>query len=150
MIDIAICNEQTTHHVADDRLEGAVRAILEDEEVRRATVSVAVLNDASIQRLNREYLQHDYPTDVLSFVLERSEAELDGEVIVSADTAAASADRFGWTLADELLLYVIHGTLHLVGYDDAEPGRRAEMRKRELHYLGKFGLEPRYDEAAAK
>ncbi len=59
---------------------------------------------------------------MLSFVLEQGEGFLDGEVVVSAETAQRAAPRFGWSAAEELLLYVIHGTLHLAGYDDATPG----------------------------
>ncbi|MEX2141345.1 MAG: rRNA maturation RNase YbeY [Pirellulales bacterium] len=148
MLHIAITNQQT-QAVDEDRLRRAVRAILEEEGLRSATVSVAIVDDATIHRLNRVYLQHDIPTDVLSFVLDRTETSLDGEVIVSADTAAAKAARFGWTMADELLLYVIHGTLHLADYDDQEPQALAEMRARERHYLASFGLNPRYDDVVS-
>ena len=103
-------------------------------------VSVAVVDDPAIHRLNREFLQHDYPTDVLSFLLEREGDQLEGEVIVSSDTAVRSAAQYGWTPENELLLYVIHGTLHLVGYDDLQPELLAEMRRHEQHYLGHFGL----------
>ena len=93
-----------------------------------------------MHQLNREHLNHDYPTDVLSFVLERSESSLDGEVIVSADTAIARAAEFHLPPEDELLLYVIHGTLHLVGYDDKEASNRALMREQESRYLAKFDV----------
>lgn len=145
MLQIAIANEQTLHAVNEDRLRCAVRAILADESGRSAKVSVAIVDDATIHRLNREFLQHDCPTDVLSFVLDETETTLEGEVIASAGTAAESAACYGWTTDDELLLYVIHGTLHLVGYDDQQPQALAEMRARERHYLARFGLNPRYD-----
>ncbi len=112
--------------------------------LREADVSLAIVDDPTIHRINREFLQHDYPTDVLSFLLERSADRLEGEVIASADTAIGSAARYGWAPADELLLYVIHGTLHLVGYDDLAPEPQVTMRERERDYLKHFGLEPRY------
>ena len=143
MIQIDITNEHS-HAVDEDRLRRAVRAIFEAEALTSATVSVAIVDDATIHRLNNGFLGHDRPTDVLSFVLDRTEDALDGEVIVSADTAAAVAQRFGWTAADELLLYVIHGTLHLVGYDDQDPEALLEMRTRERQFLARFGLTPRY------
>jgi probable rRNA maturation factor len=146
MYDVAIINEQTRHAVDDQRLQSAVRAVLEAEGAVRATVSIAIVDNATIQRLNRDFLAHDCSTDVLSFVLESSEDELDGEIIVSADMAAATSARFGWTTADELLLYVIHGTLHLLGYDDQTPDALAEMQARERHELSRFGLVPRYGE----
>ena len=132
------------------RVREAVRMILEDASIREATVSVALVDDGTIQALNRQYLGHDDPTDVLSFVLERSEHGLEAEVVVSGDTAREAAARFGWSADDELLLYVIHGVLHLVGCDDQTPGERAQMRRRERTYLARFGLEPRYEEQINK
>jgi probable rRNA maturation factor len=143
MFHIAITNEQP-QAVDEDRLRDAVRTVLTQEGVRLATISIAIVDDPTIHRLNREYLNHDCPTDVLSFVFDRTDSALDGEVIVSADTAAATAERFGWTRADELLLYAIHGVLHLVGYDDQDPQALVEMRNRERQLLAKFGLTPRY------
>lgn len=143
---VAVNNSQERLPIDRRRLIAAVRAILAGEGLARGEVSVAVVDDPTIHRLNRQFLAHDYPTDVLSFVLEEAEEprSLEGEVIVSADTAIQTAAAFGWDPGDELLLYVIHGTLHLTGYDDLEPELQAEMRDRERHYLAKFGLTPRY------
>ncbi len=66
---------------------------------------------------------------------------MDGEVIVSFDTAAKVAPEFGWSTQEELLLYVIHGCLHLVGYDDHNDEDRAAMRVGEAKYLAKAGIE---------
>ncbi len=77
---------------------------------------------------------------MLSFILERSDDTLEGEVVASADTAAACAPRYKSTPEAELLLYVIHGTLHIVGYDDTTPRQRAVMRRKEKEYLVKTQL----------
>lgn len=144
MIRIHVSDEQTALQIDSGRLRTAVRRILRDAGLRDAQVSLAIVDDPTIHRLNRQFLDHDYATDVLSFVLERSDDRLEGEVIASTDTAIRSAGRYGWQPADELLLYVIHGTLHLVGYDDRTPRPAAQMRKQERAYLQQFGLEPRY------
>jgi probable rRNA maturation factor len=120
--------------------------VLIAEGVREATISLAIVDDATIRPLNARYLGHDYATDVLSFVLEQTVGKLEGEIIVSAETALQSAERFGWAAGDELLLYVIHGALHLVGYDDLQPQVQAQMRSREREHLSHFGLAPRYEE----
>ena len=113
----------------------AVRAILRDAEISQSQIGVAIVDDPAIAKLHEEFLDDPTPTDVLSFILERSEQCLEGEVVVSADTAVANAVRYQSTPDDELLLYVIHGMLHLVGYDDTTPAKRAVMREQEQKYL---------------
>ncbi len=144
MLKIEVTNEQTNVPLDEQRLEDAVRMILQDGSVANARISVAVVDDPAICKLHRRYLEKDGPTDVLSFVYQRSGEFLEGEVIVSAETADATAPRFDWPAQDELLLYVIHGTLHLVGYDDTTVEAEAEMRQREQAYLARFGLQGRY------
>jgi probable rRNA maturation factor len=142
VIQVLLANEQTALAVDRRPLCRAVRRILRDEAIAEARVSLAIVDDPTIRRLHRRFLARDHPTDVLSFTLERSAGSLDGEVVVSAQTACRVAVRFGWSPAHELLLYVIHGTLHLVGMEDSSPGGRARMRASERHYLAQFGLEP--------
>lgn len=146
MIQIEFRNEQQRLPVDEARLRQAVELALGRGKIEAAEISLAVVDDPAIHALNRRYLNHDEPTDVLSFVLEAGAGRLEGEIIVSADTAAASAPRFGWTAADELLLYVIHGALHLVGYDDLDAEARLEMRRQERACLAHFGLSPEYAE----
>ena len=147
MIEVAITNEQSKHSIVLERLREAVEMIVEEKHGPSAAVSVAVVDDPTIHQLNQKYLQHDYPTDVLSFELDRTEGCLEGEVIVSADTAAESAKRFGWRPDDELLLYVIHGTLHLVGFGDKTPQQVQQMRAAEAVYLERFGLVPHTEDS---
>ncbi len=122
------------------RLVAAVRSVLAESSFQSATVSVAVVDDPTIHALNRKFLQHDYPTDVLSFVLEDDGRQLQGELIVSADTAARNAIDYGWSTADELLLYLVHGSLHLVGHRDQEQAEIAAMRQAEAAHLKQLGI----------
>ncbi len=135
LITVAITNRQKKLRIDRKRIHRAVHAIVQDAGIAESQIGVAVVDDAAIAKLHDEFLNDPEPTDVLSFVLGRSERFLEGEVVVSADTARASAPRYGCTADEELLLYVIHGTLHLVGYDDTTPRKRAVMRKREQKYL---------------
>ncbi len=135
-LHVALTNRQRTLRLNRRRLIGAVRRTLRAAGLSGGSVSLAVVDDPTIHELNRRFLRHDYPTDVLSFLLERSPGFLEGEVIVSADTAQARAAEFGWTPADELLLYLVHGTLHLLGYDDHTPADRKRMRAKERECLG--------------
>ncbi len=140
MIEVMLNNE-VGFHAPEKTLVETVRCVLLDHMVKRGEVSLAIIDDATMQRLNRTHLQHDYPTDVLSFLLHRDQDMLEGEVIVSAETAVRSARNYNWTEAHELLLYVLHGTLHLVGYDDHTQADRQVMRDREAYYLRRVGVE---------
>lgn len=142
---IAVSNQQATHKISTRQLKTAVAEVLEGERVPEAIVSVAIVDDATIHQLNRQYLKHDYPTDVLSFVLERERRTFEGEIIISADTAAANCVRYGWSPQSELTLYAIHGTLHLIGYDDHSPTDRRQMRAKEKQYLLRAGIKPKTD-----
>jgi probable rRNA maturation factor len=140
MIDIAVNNQQSSMEIDAQRLTSAARKILEELGPPSCQLSIAVVDNESIHALNRQYLQHDYATDVLSFLLEEDEKQLEGEVIVSAEMAQEQCQGFGWTADNELLLYVIHGVLHLVGLDDRDDEARAEMRAAEKRFLASFGL----------
>ena len=128
------------------RLRRAIEIVLADSNYAEATISVAIVDDDEIQVVNRRFLEHDYATDVISFVLDADETSLDGEVVVSADTAARIAARLEWSVDDELLLYVVHGTLHLIGYDDLDPDSLREMRAQERVVLQRLGITARYEE----
>lgn len=140
MIDIDFTNQQATMPVDEHRLARAARLILADHGPETVELSVAVVDNPTIHALNRRFLNHDYPTDVLGFVLEEQRQRLEGEVIVSADMAAAEAGTHGMRPEDELLLYLIHGVLHLVGFDDKSPDERRRMRAAERHYLKEFAV----------
>ncbi|MBX7168165.1 MAG: rRNA maturation RNase YbeY [Pirellulales bacterium] len=124
------------------RLKAAARAVLSAEGPAVAEVNVAVVDDPAIHQLNRTFLDHDYPTDVITFPMHQSPQRLEGEIVVSADTAAANAPDYGWDAASELTLYVIHGCLHLVGYNDKGEKATREMRKQEAFYLAQLGMTP--------
>lgn len=139
--ELSLANQQSAHAVNDSRLLDAARRILADSKFASATISLAVVDDPAIHVLNQKYLQHDWPTDVLSFVLDANDTHLNGEVVLSADTAAATAAEGGWQPADEQLLYVIHGMLHLVGLDDQTEADARNMRAAERFYLAECGVE---------
>jgi len=139
---IEINDDDQPHKPDRGRLKKAVGLILQDAGIQSAEISIAIVNDARMHELNRQYLQHDFPTDVLSFVLDHDAdaKSLDAQIIASSDFAAREAPRYGWTTDDELLLYVIHGCLHLTGHDDGTPNGKRAMQETERGYLAHFGL----------
>jgi len=142
-IRIAINADDQPHDIDKPRLKKAVRAVLDDAGIRSAEISIGIVTDERMHELNRQYLNHDYPTDVLSFVLanDKKRKSLEGEIIANSDYAAREAVNYGWTGHDELLLYIIHGCLHLVGYDDTTAKAKKEMTEAETKYLKQLGVE---------
>jgi probable rRNA maturation factor len=145
VITVDIADRQNALDADRRQIRRAVRGVLDEASIGDATVSVALVDDRAIARLHGRYLADESPTDVMSFVLERGESSLEGEVVASAETAVATAPRYGWTAQAELLLYVIHGALHLIGYGDSTPEERAAMRRQEARHLARFGLSARGD-----
>ncbi len=141
-LKVAIVNQQRVVRVPRRAVGRAVKAALARGEVQRGEVSVAVVDDAEIARVHGRFLNDPTPTDCISFVFDSGNGTIDGEIVVSAETAAAAACRFGWSAADELLLYVVHAALHLAGYDDQSPAQRRAMRRQERLVLAELGICP--------
>jgi probable rRNA maturation factor len=143
------CNQES-FPVDRARMREAVRVVLEGENEDDYEMSLAFVDNATIHTLNKRYLNHDEPTDVLSFPLsDAGSKKLSGELVVGIEVAQAQAAERGHDVQAELALYVIHGLLHLCGYDDDEPEARAAMRERERHYLAALSypdVSPREEE----
>ena len=123
------------------RMRDIVRTVLAGEGVAQYEISLAFVDNPTIHRLNKHYLDHDQPTDVLTFPFSNASAkELAGELIVGVEVAREQAAERGHDVQVEVGLYVIHGLLHLCGYDDKSTNSAKKMRGRERHYLAKLGL----------
>lgn len=146
-ITVDITDQQSALKLSRPRLRQVVQRTLLHERLAEAEISLAFVGDAAMHLLNRRHLDHDYPTDVLSFLLSSPGASpLEGEIVISTETAIRQAEEFGWSPADEVTLYVVHGLLHLCGYDDHVPQDREAMRRRERDILQIWGLTPHYPE----
>ena len=127
--------------VVGPSVEAAAQAVLQGEGVREAKVTLAFVDNAHIHRLNKQFLDHDEPTDVLTFPYTDPGAKsLEGEVVIGHEVANENAADRGHDANLELVLYVIHGCLHLCGYTDTDAAGAAEMRAKEREYLRKLGL----------
>ena len=120
----------------------AIRAIVRlalDAEGRDGEVDVALVCDGEMVELNRRYLGREGATDVLAFPYDDAEGLVCGEVVANAERAAREAEGRSHAAEDELLLYVVHGVLHLLGYDDLQPSDAERMRSREQEVLRAAG-----------
>src|SRR6266852_9625957 len=138
---VSIASPQELVPIDCGRMREIVRAVLREEGISDAEISLAFVDNPTIHQLNQRYLGHDEPTDVLSFPLSDPGARrLTGELVIGAEVAQAEANNRGHDVHAELALYVIHGLLHLCGYDDKSSADAQKMRERERHYLRFFRL----------
>ncbi len=141
MIGVSIASPQELVELEYARLKDCARAVLVDENIKDAKISLAFVDDATIAGLNKRFLDHDGPTDVITFPLSGSGAKkLEGEVVIGVEVAEREASERGHPVNTELCLYVIHGCLHLCGYDDRDAKSAAEMRRKEREYLKRLDL----------
>lgn len=132
--------DETLPSHEDPRIAQAAGWIAERFKLRKLYASIAIVDDETMQQLNAERLGHAWPTDVISFVLDELDDSIEGEVIASAQTAAHVCSAAGWRAEDELLLYIVHGLLHVVGMDDIDSEDRQAMRLMERECLLAVGL----------
>ncbi|MCB9897616.1 MAG: rRNA maturation RNase YbeY [Planctomycetes bacterium] len=139
---IAVTNRQRAVPLKVADVRAVVRAVHAAEGAGAPGISVAIVDDATIRELNREWLGHDWATDAIAFDYgdDPSPDDVRGEVVVSAETAAREAAARGLDARGELLLYVAHGVLHLLGWDDDTPARRRAMNARAGEILAGAGL----------
>ncbi|MEI8032241.1 MAG: rRNA maturation RNase YbeY [Chlorobiaceae bacterium] len=118
-------------------LGDAVRLVLKSEGYLPAAISGVYCGNAMIRRINREYLQHDYPTDTITFSYS-GEREVEGEYYISLDVVRENARRFSVEFHEELLRVTVHSALHLIGYLDTTPEERQGMQEKEAFYLNRI------------
>ncbi len=157
--EVFVADEQAEVPVDIEHTAGLVRAVLAAEGVRgHAELSVLFITEDSIAELNERFMGKAGPTDVLAFPIDAAEVELSplpplstgpdrapidpsdlplllGDVVVCPAVAARQAPDHAGNLADELALLIVHGTLHVLGHDHAEPDEAVAMRARERELL---------------
>jgi probable rRNA maturation factor len=127
-------------------LETAVITTLQQQQAAPADLTLFLTGDGRIQQLNRDFLGHDKPTDVLSFPAGSPMPGMEaiatylGDVIIALPYAARQAAAAGHDTDAELQLLAVHGTLHLLGYDHADPPEKAEMWAAQTAVLTQLGL----------
>lgn len=158
-VDVVVDVDKLPGDLDAPAVDSLVRGVVDGEGAVLRTVTVVLTDHERVRPLNRDYLGHDYDTDVLAFSFSESDAEpfptgdakspddtddpappsasraADGEVYVDVETAEERHTEFGASVEEEVRRYVIHGLLHLLGYDDTTEAGNAEMRDLEDRYL---------------
>ncbi|MCK4324882.1 MAG: rRNA maturation RNase YbeY [Armatimonadetes bacterium] len=122
-----------------DKLKHVLEGAAEQLGTTVDSLSVALVDDARISRLNRQLLQHSGPTDVIAFEAEQDAEGSSGEIIISVQTAQRQAQQYGHSLMAELCLLAIHGLLHVMGYEDQTEAGRAEMERIQESLMDEVG-----------
>lgn len=139
-VEITVRNLQKKNPVRPKEIKKAVLDAISREKYKgHVNITVCVVTDKEIRELNLYYSGRDTSTDVLAFNLSETgkTGKLYGDIVISSDTAERNASIYKTAHAFELNLYAIHGTLHLLGYDDNTPRLRNKMHKRTNQILNK-------------
>ncbi|MCK4908901.1 MAG: rRNA maturation RNase YbeY [Planctomycetes bacterium] len=124
-------------------IKKVLQSVLKEHKHARFDLSLALVDNRTIRKLNRRYLKHNRITDVIAFPLMDDGMNGDkvlGEIVVSVEKAVPEARRRKITVRQELLLYCVHGLLHLLGYDDGSPRARRRMEKKQAAILSKYAF----------
>jgi probable rRNA maturation factor len=140
-VDVFVANEQAIP-LDEDRLSSLARHTLMEEKIGDgAELSVLLVDEGHIKQLNARFAGNDYATDVLAFpMMEDGEDDtlLLGDVVICPQVAERNAGEMGHGLVDELDALVVHGTLHLLGYDHQDQDEKAKMDERLGEVLASF------------
>jgi probable rRNA maturation factor len=160
-MEITIFNRQRTKKINLQQLKQISRTLLEELELETVEIGINLVGSKEITRLNETFLRHAGPTDVIAFDyrfgvppsggksagrsdragrLKPGHQTVHGEIFICVDEAILQARRFGTTWQSEIVRYLVHGLLHLLGFDDANAGVRRRMKQAEnrlLHRLAR-------------
>ena len=138
---LEIINLQKFHRVNKKKIKELVKGVLK-AEAADAEINVVLVDNKKIKEMNNAFLGHNYATDVLSFAYETEEKQennVTGEIVISVEMAARLARRQERAVDGELALYLTHGLLHLLGYNDKKKADAKKMHQREQVLLTDLG-----------
>ncbi len=139
--DISVTSQQEVIPIDSKRVREIAEVVLDGEGISSYEIGIAFVDNKTIHELNVRFLNHDYPTDILTFPDGGPNSRpLSGELVISAEYASDEAKDRGHAVQHELALYVIHGILHLCGEDDKSEDAAVHMRESERYYLGELGF----------
>jgi rRNA maturation RNase YbeY len=107
-----------------------IKEVAAQYKKRVGAIAYIFCSDEKILRINRQYLQHDYYTDIITFDYSEGD-EISGDLFISLETVKSNAEQFKTNYSDELARVMIHGILHLCGFNDKTPEEEQAMRKKE-------------------
>jgi rRNA maturation RNase YbeY len=116
------------------RFKKLINAIIRSESKTAGEISIIITSDDYLRTVNKEFLNHDYFTDVISFNYSSND-KISGEIYISEDTVKRNSVEYNVDFDNEMLRVMIHGILHLVGYDDTTNEEKQKMRQLEEEWM---------------
>ncbi len=116
--------------INSERLQKWITSVIKDHDLNVGSLSVIFCSDEYILKTNREFLGHDYFTDIITFDYCENR-NISGDLLISLETVKSNSEEFKTDFFDELHRVIIHGILHLIGFDDKTPELRAVIREEE-------------------
>jgi len=126
-MEIFLANLQHKIPIPSSKIKNSAQKAAKKLKLKHKELSLVFVGEAKMRNINRKYLGHDYVTDVITFG--------HGEIVICPAVASRNAKRYGNSVGKELALYVVHGLLHLAGYDDRRPQDAGRMRRKERELL---------------
>lgn len=120
-----------------ERIKSWLFSAIKDEKFYPGNINFIFTSDNYLLNINKQYLSHHYLTDIITFNYVQ-ENTIHGDIFISIETVKNNSSRFGVTFNDEVHRVMIHGILHLIGYDDQTDEQKSEMRKKENEYLDRL------------
>jgi probable rRNA maturation factor len=114
-----------------DGIRKWINSVVKKESKSVDWVNFIFCTDRFLRKMNKEYLEHDYNTDIITFDISETKKKIAGDIFISIDRIKSNAKTFSTTFTDELHRVMIHGVLHLIGYDDSDSVLKAKMRGKE-------------------
>jgi len=137
-MNIAIANRQRTKKINTRLLRQIAAGLFAELKITEVELGVNLVGAREMALINETFLQHEGPTDVITFDhrncelrIANCESKIHGELFICVDVALAQAKEFGTSWQSELVRYVVHGVLHLLGHDDLKPHLRRKMKREE-------------------
>ena len=136
MSKINFFNEETDFILKQkNKLRSWIKSVLTDNQKHLVSINYIYTSDEYLLRLNREYLNHNTFTDIITFDQSTQKDQIEGDIYISIDRIKENAKSLTVPFIEELHRVMIHGVLHLMGYGDKTESERQVMRKKENHYL---------------
>lgn len=138
MNEVSIFYDHPTPPIIENNLKSLCREVLISEEFEKYSLSIIFIDDEKLKKMKKKYFNQDLYTDVIAFNLSDDKSKLDGEIYISFDAIKINSELYKTNINNELQRIVVHGILHLMGYEDNTKDKKEEMTKTEDFFLLNF------------